>query len=121
MEFNVTKKLIITLAVLAIMVFVGRAYYVWKNQTPPDVTQGILTTKKENFEATGNLVRNNAGSFSEIWYLNHTFPGRPGPIIKLDLSQVTPSFSLSAGAKVRVSGILNENELTVKTITQITN
>lgn len=79
--------------------------------------------KKENvdFSRTGNLVLNNPGLESGVWYLIYESPGSPANSVKLSFeeesvcgNQGDSCLDLIVGERVLIKGIRTENTVLVR-------
>lgn len=86
------------------------------NQPTGTTTQNISTPLGQNFSEAGNIVRNNPGQLSGVWYLIFERPGQPAlsaPLLFNESSTCQNSFSselcnpgeLPYGARVEVKGV----------------
>jgi len=74
-----------------------------------------------NFSRTGNLVINNPGLESDVWYLIYEIPGNPAIPAKLSFNeksvcknQSNSCLDLIVGERVSIKGIERENEVAVR-------
>jgi hypothetical protein len=118
------------LAVIAIGIYFYASREVGDGETPPPPPAAVDQPGINNFSVEGNVVRNNPGMESNIWYLVYDEPGAPGRNAKLtftdashcvigDFDGVCTHSLVIVGARVEVTGFRDGEQVFVHTYRQV--
>ena len=116
METNKGVSLVVMiLSVIVVMIIVFFAYQQFFSHN--------ATKENINFSETGNLIINNSGKESDVWYLIYETPGNSANEAKLSFNEESSCnnesdycLDLIAGERVLVKGIEENGEVLVKTM-----
>lgn len=77
----------------------------------------LFQTVPDNFEATGNVIKDNPGLIPGTWYLSYETPGRPALTFRLSFQGGEPP--LFQGERVTVHGFEENNTLVVRGVSEV--
>lgn len=120
--------LIFIIAAIGIAVYFGIFKRTESPASPPGAEGDQAKKADINFEKTGNLVKNNPGLKTDVWYLTYEEPGKPALNTELsfDLNSAClygtdrelpcASLDFDQGERVKVTGTEKDGVVTVKTL-----
>lgn len=103
----------ISILIIAAAIIGGAGYYGWQwNAKQNNIVPGPETP--HNFEATGNLVRNNPGMKENTWFLVYERPGAPAMNIELSFSDSSKCFVGASSTACSEIGVPNGSRANVE-------